>query len=176
MTETTINNYQERASRTLSKLPYQAADGAHMALGIATEIGELKKARNNKDLQNIREEHGDINWYIANECNIYGISFKDLYETAKEYRDAKVSLTFKLDEFLDVHKRELAYGKKIEDHDMFDEMLPLVMFLMDICEWHGFSYEDALKINIEKLYVRYPEKFTNEDALNRNLDKEKEVL
>jgi hypothetical protein len=30
--------------------------------------------------------------------------------------------------------------------------------------------------NIEKLKVRYPEKFTEEAALNRNLDKERKTL
>jgi hypothetical protein len=34
----------------------------------------------------------------------------------------------------------------------------------------------VLDINIDKLKARYPEKFTEKEAENRDLDKEREVL
>jgi hypothetical protein len=40
----------------------------------------------------------------------------------------------------------------------------------------GGDWEQILVKIIEKLRARYPEKFTSEDAINRNLDKEREIL
>lgn len=40
----------------------------------------------------------------------------------------------------------------------------------------GSDFEEAGSINIAKLAARYPEKFTEENALNRNLVKERAIL
>jgi hypothetical protein len=36
--------------------------------------------------------------------------------------------------------------------------------------------EELLQTNIDKLKARYPEKFTENDALNRDLNKERNIL
>lgn len=41
---------------------------------------------------------------------------------------------------------------------------------------HEGTWNGDLEKNIAKLKVRYPEKFTKKDAINRNLDKERKVL
>jgi hypothetical protein len=45
-----------------------------------------------------------------------------------------------------------------------------------MCNIHGWNMEDILDTNIAKLEARYPEKFTEEAALNRNLEAEREIL
>jgi len=40
----------------------------------------------------------------------------------------------------------------------------------------GVTFEAVQHLNIDKLRKRYPDKFTNYDALNRNLEAEREVL
>lgn len=40
----------------------------------------------------------------------------------------------------------------------------------------GISWDTVLETVIAKLKARYPNKFTSEDAINRNLDKEREIL
>ena len=42
--------------------------------------------------------------------------------------------------------------------------------------YDGIDYEKSLENNINKLKVRFPEKFTEENALNRNLKEERKVL
>lgn len=173
MTETTLENYQERAARTISLLGSNAVDGAHMALGITTEVEEMKDAMINKDFVNIREEHGDCNWYIANECNTYKLNFKELYDEAKS---SASPFSFKLHNIVDLHKRELAYGKEMDITKLKIELISLIQYLVWVCNIFEFSYEESLVININKLYARYPEKFTQEAALNRDLDQEHEIL
>lgn len=169
----TIENYQEFASRTLASLGAPALDGAHMALGITTELSELLKGLKNQDLNNIREEHGDTLWYLANECNIYGFRFENLY--------AKCMLTklperFDLGDLVDLHKKEMAYGKTMDLEKLEYHLLLLMQELIDISNTQGFNFERSLQINIEKLYARYPDKFDSEKALNRDLDKEQQIL
>jgi len=40
----------------------------------------------------------------------------------------------------------------------------------------GINWDTVLETVIAKLKARYPNKFTSEDAINRNLDKEREIL
>ena len=44
------------------------------------------------------------------------------------------------------------------------------------CDATGVSFEQILTTNIEKLRKRFPEKFTNENAINRNLKEERNTL
>ena len=48
----------------------------------------------------------------------------------------------------------------------------------DAMEELGFEghWDDDLETNIAKLRARYPDKFTNENAINRDVDKEREIL
>ena len=40
----------------------------------------------------------------------------------------------------------------------------------------GFSFEEAMKKNLKKLEARYGNKFTKDKAINRDLNKELEIL
>ena len=40
----------------------------------------------------------------------------------------------------------------------------------------GRDFESVLTVNIDKLKKRFPEKFTNEEAINRNLEEERKIL
>ena len=169
----TIANYQEFAGRTMASLGYLAVDGAHMALGFTTEVGELDEAMQKNDLINAREEHGDTLWYFANTCTLYGLSFEKTIQTA---RDEKVLGEFKLHNLVDLFKRELAYKKEMNLISLQTELVLLAQSLMGVEEYFGFSLEDSLQRNIDKLFVRFPDKFNETNALERNLDVEYKVL
>src|SRR5690554_6096432 len=83
-----IKEYQEKASRTCANLDSNLEDNLHMAIGVVTEAGEIadvfKKFLAYKkpiDWVNVKEEIGDIMWYIANICNINGWDLKDILQT-----------------------------------------------------------------------------------------------
>ena len=83
---------------------------------------------------------------------------------------------FSLGRLADLHKRELAYGKVMDTVLLEEELVRLIRVLLSAAKKFSFSYEESLRINISKLYKRYPEKFSNEAALNRDLDAEYETL
>jgi hypothetical protein len=45
-----------------------------------------------------------------------------------------------------------------------------------LCDDLGVDFEDVWERNIKKLAARYPEKYSRNKALNRNLNKERKIL
>ena len=79
--------YQENAKKTMAKLPIRDWDEIHMVLGMLTEAGELADAYKKYiayikpiDYVNVKEELGDLLWYIANMCNIFKWDLEDIFE------------------------------------------------------------------------------------------------
>lgn len=79
-------------------------------------------------------------------------------------------------ELADAYKRTLAYGKSLDLTNVKEEVGDLMWYVVNFCRMTGIDMEDALGINIDKLRVRFPEKFSQEHALNRDLDAERSVL
>lgn len=79
-------------------------------------------------------------------------------------------------ELADAFKKNLAYGKPIDWVNVKEEIGDLMWYVANFCVMHGFDLEEIFQITIDKLKIRYPEKFTSESAINRNLDKERKVL
>lgn len=86
-----IKKYQEETKRTLN---HQSSDKdrlGELGMGLSGEVGELvniikKKIyhQHNIDLKDIKEEIGDILWYLSNIANEYKI---DLTEVMQENID-----------------------------------------------------------------------------------------
>ena len=171
----TVSNYQKLASRTMATLGSVGADGIHMSSGITTELGEMHKGIFLEDLPNIKEEHGDCLWYVANECNIYNMSFVDIANKGIELSNF-LRGEFELHELVDLHKREFVYGKIMDVEKLEEQLVMLVASLVTVSDEFDFEFEDSLQRNIDKLLQRFPNKFTQENALNRDLEKERKIL
>ena len=79
-------------------------------------------------------------------------------------------------ELLDVYKKRFAYGKEIDKVNVNEEIFDCFWYLVNLCRMLDIDIEKGLQTNIDKLRVRYPEKFTEENANNRHLDAEREIL
>lgn len=79
-------------------------------------------------------------------------------------------------ELMDIFKRYRFYGKPVDWVHVKEEVGDVMWYLALVCESAGITLEDAGKANIEKLRVRYPEKFDAAQALKRDLDKERQTL
>lgn len=79
-------------------------------------------------------------------------------------------------ELLDAMKKCLFYGKDLDLVNLKEELGDLLWYVAVIMRQVGFTFEEVFDVNIAKLRARYPEKFTEYDALNRDLEKEREVL
>jgi len=79
-------------------------------------------------------------------------------------------------ELADVFKKNMAYGKDIDWVNVKEELFDLMWYVAGFCEFNRIDFEKGLQNNIDKLRARYPEKFTQEKAVNRNLDVERKIL
>lgn len=79
-------------------------------------------------------------------------------------------------ELLDAVKKSVFYGKPLDAVNVKEELGDLMWYVAIICDQFGFSLEEIKQINIDKLRKRYPQKFTESSALNRDLDAERKVL
>lgn len=79
-------------------------------------------------------------------------------------------------ELADVFKKNLAYGKPIDWVNVGEEVADVMWYIMNFCSNNNIDLGFELDKNIKKLEARYPEKFTEEKALNRDLKTERTIL
>ena len=79
-------------------------------------------------------------------------------------------------EFLDAFKKYLAYGKPLDKANLIEELGDQLWYIALALRSLDTSFEEVFRVNIEKLQSRYPNDFTQLDALSRNLDKERLIL
>lgn len=193
--------YVDSASRTISSvieeyesnIPKELGERfnvLHMGLGVATEYFELMEAINKKDFVNVSEEIGDIQWYIGNHLKMIFKSEDKIYEkltevwfkpqysllTVNEHMDVITNL---FEKYTDMCKRHGAYNKKIDQYE--DKLRTLAInishSLVSILLNHAeVSPKQCLERNINKLLARYPDKFDQFLAMNRDLVAEREIL
>lgn len=79
-------------------------------------------------------------------------------------------------ELLDAYKKHFAYGKELDKINVGEEIADIMWYVSNLCRMLNIDMEEMLQRNISKLKARYPEKFDEIKALNRNLEKEREIL
>jgi len=165
-----IKEYQNEANRTLPDLG-EKMNLCHMVLGMWSEFEEYMYAKENNDEINQSEECSDVMWYIANYCTLRGYDLNVLWENntynGKPY-------TINISTLQDYVKKYIVYNKRIDE---YKETNLICNILYNLRFMYGtLNIEESLERNIAKLKARFPDKFTEEAALNRNLIKERQIL
>ena len=176
-----FKEYQENAKRTCADLGSLQLNLSHMILGIISENEEFLNAIANGDMVNAREEQVDQMWYISNYCTYRGYDLQELIgdpnSLSFELQDFELEtptwdiFTSKLSDYV---KKFIAYGKEI-DPNLEKKAIEAIVWSLTL-EDTGLNFEVDLQKNIDKLKARFPENFNSNDALNRNLDKERKIL
>ena len=182
MTNDIIKDYTDLALKTelkdyLIKLKPIQFRKLHATIGISTEIGELV---NSKDGINTAEEIGDIFYYIAILCKILDLSFENLLTKKEEINYNKTDIlscvVIAASELLDSTKKEIFYKKYTSNKDFTEKLHLLVEYLFIFIDLKGLKIENILLKNINKLKLRYGEKFSINNAINRDLEAELKIL
>lgn len=79
-------------------------------------------------------------------------------------------------ELTDAFKKQMAYGKDIDWVNVKEEVGDLMWYIAGFCNINGFDLEEILETNVKKLQARYPEKFSEDRAISRDLEKERGIL
>ena len=190
-----LEEYRLLAMRTLPDLGSMSNNLLHMEAGIAGEfLGEavdiLKKTFAYKKPLNkvhLGEELADTVWYCVGVETInklpememcFDEEFIARIETIKNQTITYIKGSVRVrsgsieTECLGV----ILANKMAVDSTNRGGVLAIVGICMGICEVLNIDFWQALTNNISKLQVRYPEKFTEEAALNRDLVAERVEL
>lgn len=79
-------------------------------------------------------------------------------------------------ELMDVYKKFRFYKKPVDWVNVKEEVGDVLWYLALVCRAADISLEEAARANIEKLQVRYPDRFDHEAALKRDLSSERRTL
>ena len=192
-----LEEYRLLAARTLPDLGSVGNNLLHMEAGIAGEfLGEavdiLKKTFAYKkplDKVHLGEELADTVWYCAgvetiNKLPGTVIVFDE--EAIASVENIKNQTITYIKESVEIEIRSssieteclgvILANKRAVDSTNRGAILAIIGICMGICEVLEIDFWQALTNNISKLQVRYPEKFTEEAALNRDLAAERVEL
>lgn len=89
---------------------------------------------------------------------------------------AAMGLCTEAGEFMDMLKKHIMYGVPLDEVNLIEELGDGNWYEGIALDTLMFSMAETLHRNIAKLKKRFPEKFNEEDALNRNLEQERMVL
>ena len=89
---------------------------------------------------------------------------------------AAIGLQTESAEFSDMLKKALFYGKPIDQVNLREEIGDMLWYAALALRALDSDFESVMQRNIEKLKARYPLKFTEENAISRNLELERQIL
>lgn len=92
------------------------------------------------------------------------------------YYHAAFGLVTEAAEFADVMKKQLFYGKAPDLTNLDEEIGDILWYVAIYLNARGKTFEQIFDQNNAKLKTRFPDKFTEFNALNRDLDAERKVL
>lgn len=180
----TLAEYQQLASRTCPDLGNIENNIIHMRLGIKTEIGETldifkRNLAYKKDIDfvNLAEELADQMWYVANHARLSNDkSFElDLINIDIIVKDNFLNPVSELKKFnLTVNILDQLLIQVLTEQNF--NYINYIASIVAICNMWNIDFMQSLTNNIEKLKVRFPEKFDEGKALKRNLKAERTKL
>lgn len=75
-------------------------------------------------------------------------------------------------ELMDLIKRQLFYNKALDKKEAAKELGDILWYVAIGCDALGFTMEEIMEANIAKLRARYPDKYTDEQAIQRDTKQE----
>ena len=187
---TSLDEYQKLAARTLPDLQEYygsstvtiknienlTCNDIHVLYGITTELIEIldlyKKSfayRKPFDKTNLLEEICDKIWYVAGGCTVNNTDLNSIIDLDTIGYNG---FCIPMGDFPTIENMKDVF-------DIADNYNNGIVDIEDVLASFVSSEEElfrGLTNNINKLIIRYPDKFSNESALNRDLNSEREQL
>lgn len=95
-------------------------------------------------------------------------------EPADDLMHAALGLAGEAGEFADAIKKHLVYGRELDRENAAEEIGDILWFCALACQTLGISMASVAQANIDKLRLRYPEKYSDQHSAAR-LDKQHEA-
>ena len=180
-----IEQYRQETKRTLPDLGSTLLNSIHMTVGIMTEVGEILKNLNESnedgiDFVGVGEEIADADWYLTNYANIHNLNFPKYSDDQLNPYDIDSNNLGKFIEYaaelLDLDKKQLVYNKPVDDTIRYKWFSLTYQYLLKLYKEYSLDVEKCRQNNIDKLRLRFPDKFDQEKAINRDHTAERVIL
>lgn len=179
-----IQEFKKEVVRTMPDLGSLLLNSIHMTLGMGSELmEEMTIAFHQEDKVNLSEELCDAQWYGCNYATLYNIPLPEEIvvvhpeEASRKRRKAYYDdLRINLGKLQDFDKKELAYGKMTDILTRSSALYKVLESIEFIALDHQVNMNEGRAKVIAKLRLRYPEKFTYEAAINRDVKAERKIL
>lgn len=89
---------------------------------------------------------------------------------------AAMGLNTEASEALDALKKHVFYGKELDTTNLVEELGDLFWYIAIMADELGVSFEKIQELNLAKLKARYTRGFSEKDACDRKLGREREIL
>jgi len=114
--------------------------------------------------------------YIKEALKTESQNFKNLDNEKMRLLHAGMGLSTESGEILDNLKKAIFYNREIDRINLIEEMGDIFWYLAIMSNCLNISFEDIMNKNIEKLKVRYGNKFDEQKSINRDLEKERNIF
>lgn len=119
--------------------------------------------------------------YVANACNTESPVTPEMIERLTNPQTvrmlhAAMGLSTEAGEFVDMLKKHIFYGKPLDLVNAKEEIGDSMWYVAIAIDVLKTTLDDVMTVNINKLKARYPEKFTEFHAENRDLTTERSIL
>lgn len=146
----------------------------HGIIGIQTESTELFEAVNGYihiDIENVKEEIGDLLWYISAVVRAENIKIEIQNEESLSIFPIVTRIQILAGNLVDIVKKGIFYNKKPDMNFIHEQIKILIHLINKICSYYDWDIEEVMAENIKKLKKRYPRQFTSyysEARLDKN--------
>ena len=87
--------------------------------------------------------------------------------TVEKMVHAVMGVSGEAGELVDAIKKHWIYGKELDSENVLEECGDLLFYMDRILDLCGYTIEDAMQANFEKLRIRYPQGYTDYAARDR---------
>lgn len=122
-----------------------------------------------KEAQNTKSPRFYFNNLSGSDLNIEATKDVDIFH-------ACLGLCTEAGEVMDPFKKSAFYGKPVDFVNLDEEVGDILWYIAIYAEARMTTIEALAARNLEKLKTRYPDKFSSDRAINRNLEAERRVL
>lgn len=92
---------------------------------------------------------------------------KDMGSPRENLIHAALGLASDSGEFVDAVKKHCIYGKELDVENCIEELGDILWFVALACDTLHVRMVDVMQANIDKLAKRYPDKYTDQAAIDR---------
>lgn len=114
--------------------------------------------------------------YQEESARTFSYRKEPLDEKTTDQLHCVIGMSTEVAELMDAFKKHIFYGKPFDEVNSKEEVGDLMWYIANYCRLKGYDLEEIMQTNINKLRIRYPEKFSNDLAENRDLNAERTEL